>query len=154
MKKRLCYNSTVPQWVEDSVNAEYWKGEKYMKYCPYCGADLPDSAASFCTECGKRLSPAKAAPEKEKAKDAVGRKGVGKKRDALPAKLQKHSDYGDETPPSSKADGYDGYYDDVLPSDAGKLGDEIDTGLIKKVTAVIGAMLLIIVLCVVAMYLL
>ena len=48
----------------------------------------------------------------------------------------------------------DGYYDDVLPSDAGKLGEEIDTGLIKKVAAVIGVMLLIIVLCVVAMYLL
>lgn len=46
-----------------------------MKYCPYCGADLPDRAVSFCAECGKRLSPAKAAPEKKKAKDAVGRKG-------------------------------------------------------------------------------
>ena len=125
-----------------------------MKYCPYCGADLPDRAASFCAECGKRLSPAKAALEKEKAKDAVGRKGVRKKRDALPAKLQKHSDYGDETSPSSKAEGYDGYYDDVLPSDAGKLGEEIDTGLIKKAAAVIGVMLLIIALYVAAMYLL
>ena len=24
-----------------------------MKYCPYCGAALPDSAVSFCPECGK-----------------------------------------------------------------------------------------------------
>ena len=139
---------------EDSVNAEYWKGEKYMKYCPYCGADLPDRAVSFCAECGKRLSPAKAAPEKKKAKDAVGRKGAGKKQGVLSDKSRKRSDNRDAPTPSSKADGYDGYYDDVLPSDAGKLGEEIDTGLIKKVTAVIGAMLLIIVLCVVAMYLL
>lgn len=26
-----------------------------MKYCPYCGADLSDGAASFCMECGKSL---------------------------------------------------------------------------------------------------
>jgi DNA-directed RNA polymerase subunit M/transcription elongation factor TFIIS len=26
-----------------------------MKYCPYCGAVLADSAASFCSECGKVL---------------------------------------------------------------------------------------------------
>ena len=29
-----------------------------MKYCPYCGADIPDGAVSFCAECGKAL-PAK-----------------------------------------------------------------------------------------------
>ena len=125
-----------------------------MKYCPYCGADLPDRAVSFCAECGKQLSPAKAAPEKKKAKDAVGRKGAGKKQGALSDKSRKHSDNRDAPTPSSKADGYDGYYDDVLPSDTGKLGEEIDTGLIKKVAVVIGAMLLIIVLCVVAMSLL
>lgn len=26
-----------------------------MKYCPYCGADLPDGAISFCAEGGKTL---------------------------------------------------------------------------------------------------
>lgn len=26
-----------------------------MKYCPYCGAVLLDSAVSFCSECGKAL---------------------------------------------------------------------------------------------------
>ena len=85
---------------------------------------------------------------REDSLDAEYRKGV------KAYELQKHSDYGDETSPSSKAEGYDGYYDDVLPSDAGKLGEEIDTGLIKKAAAVIGVMLLIIALCVAAMYLL
>ena len=28
-----------------------------MKYCPYCGAPLQDSAASFCSECGQKLVP-------------------------------------------------------------------------------------------------
>lgn len=27
-----------------------------MKYCPYCGADLPGSAVSFCSECGKSVN--------------------------------------------------------------------------------------------------
>lgn len=26
-----------------------------MKYCPYCGTVLVDSAVSFCMECGKKL---------------------------------------------------------------------------------------------------
>ena len=26
-----------------------------MKYCPYCGANLPDGAVSFCPECGENL---------------------------------------------------------------------------------------------------
>ena len=48
----------------------------------------------------------------------------------------------------------DGYYDDVLPSDAGKLKEGPDMELVKKVSAVAGVMLLIVILCVVAMYLL
>ena len=38
---------------------DYAKKERVkMKYCPYCGADIPDGAVSFCAECGKAL-PAK-----------------------------------------------------------------------------------------------
>ena len=35
-----------------------------MKYCPYCGADIPDGAVSFCAECGKALPAKKEKPEK------------------------------------------------------------------------------------------
>ena len=28
-----------------------------MKFCPYCGADLLDSDALFCANCGKKLPP-------------------------------------------------------------------------------------------------
>lgn len=34
-----------------------------MKYCPYCGADIPDGAVSFCAECGKALPAKKEKPE-------------------------------------------------------------------------------------------
>ena len=27
-----------------------------MKYCPFCGAVLPDEKISFCLECGEKLS--------------------------------------------------------------------------------------------------
>ena len=27
-----------------------------MKFCPYCGAELANSKAPFCSECGKSLS--------------------------------------------------------------------------------------------------
>ena len=39
------------------------KGVLSMKYCPYCGADFADGAASFCTEesadCGRWSEKAK-----------------------------------------------------------------------------------------------
>ena len=35
-----------------------------MKYCPYCGADIPDGTVSFCAECGKVL-PAKKEKNRE-----------------------------------------------------------------------------------------
>lgn len=48
-----------------------------MKYCPYCGADIPDGAVSFCAECGKAL-PAKQEKTKQskpaKKPSAVKRK--------------------------------------------------------------------------------
>ena len=34
-----------------------------MKYCPYCGADIPDGTVSFCAECGKALPAKKEKPE-------------------------------------------------------------------------------------------
>ena len=113
-----------------------------MKYCPYCGADFADGAASFCMECGKSLPTAEGGQKKPKEK---------------PVKSQKHEKPVGEHVGGAfhpKDDGYDGYYDDVLPSDAGKLKEGPDMELVKKVSAVAGVMLLIVILCVVAMYLL
>jgi len=48
-----------------------------MKFCPYCGASLVESAASFCTECGKKLAKTQrqepAAPEKKQRPKTVKR---------------------------------------------------------------------------------
>ena len=53
-----------------------------MKYCPYCGADIPDGAVSFCAECGKALPVKKEKPEKS---TPVKKSSAGKKKkDLLP----------------------------------------------------------------------
>ena len=51
-----------------------------MKYCPYCGADLADSAASFCMECGKSLPTAEGGQKKPKEKPVRSQKRMEKKR--------------------------------------------------------------------------
>ncbi len=51
-------------------------------------------------------------------------------------------------------DDYDGYYDDILPTDEGRFSDGVDKNLIKKVIAIIGSVLLIVALCVLMMYML
>ena len=129
-----------------------------MKYCPYCGADLADSAASFCMECGKSLPTAEGGQKKPKEKPVKAQKPMEKKRKHPSPKPQKKHEkpVGEHVGGAfhPKDDGYDGYYDDVLPSDAGKLKEGPDMELVKKVSAVAGVMLLIVILCVVAMYLL
>ena len=45
-----------------------------MKYCPYCGADLADGAASFCMECGKSLPTAEGGQKKPKEKPVRSQK--------------------------------------------------------------------------------
>lgn len=51
-------------------------------------------------------------------------------------------------------DEYDGYYDDVLPADAGRFSEGIDRGLVKKIILIIGVVLLVVGACVLMMYLL
>lgn len=45
-----------------------------MKYCPYCGADFADGAASFCMECGKSLPTAEGGQKKPKEKPVKSQK--------------------------------------------------------------------------------
>lgn len=51
-------------------------------------------------------------------------------------------------------DGYDGYYDDLDPIDKGEQRGELDKTLIRNVFLVIGAVVLIISVCVIALLLL
>ena len=107
-----------------------------MKYCPYCGKELANPAASFCTECGESLS--SAAPEEapvteaQREKKKSSKKHVKKKRYAgktkrpdVPAKAGGASE-------PVREDDYDGYYDDVRPIDEGGGREEIDKRWLKR----------------------
>ena len=127
-----------------------------MKYCPYCGADFADGAASFCMECGKSLPTAEDGQKKPKEKPVKSQKRMEKKRKhPSPKPRKKHEKPVGEHVGGAfhpKDDGYDGYYDDVLPSDAGKLKEGPDMKLVKKVSAVAEVMLLIVKPCPIKKY--
>lgn len=97
-----------------------------MKFCPYCGASLVGGAVSFCAECGRPL------PGK-------GRKPAAKGAARPPARSTRVPT---QTSPEHSASNpmdehYDGYYDDIPPLDADRVGDRTDPELIKRVALVI-----------------
>ena len=51
-------------------------------------------------------------------------------------------------------DGYDGYYNDVLPPDVDRIEEGVDKGLIKDIIVLCMAVILIIGLCVAMLYVL
>lgn len=114
-----------------------------MKYCPYCGADVPDGAVLFCMECGKEL-PAK----KEKAEKAT----PVKKTSADKKKKHKSSAVTDAELRKAYNDGYDGYYEDLLPVDHGKERFETDSAPVKKIIILAVGVLVVIGLCVLMLY--
>ena len=121
-----------------------------MKFCPYCGADLPDDAAAFCMECGKAI------PEKEQQTEPEVKKPPKKKekpKKEKGSKKNKQPQVPDE-PETPVDDGYEGYYDDVLPEDADTVGQGIDKQLLKKVAVLGISAILIIIACVAIMYML
>lgn len=112
-----------------------------MKYCPFCGTDLIEGAVSFCAECGKELPPAKT---RAKQTESGKKKPHKKKSKKVPV----------TTEPEIIEDGYDGYYDDVRPSDEGRRREGIDKDLVKKISILLVCLFAIIALCVVLMYVL
>ena len=83
-----------------------------MKYCPYCGADIIDGAVSFCVECGKELPVRK---QKENQETIPERKPPGTKKKK--SKKKKQTPISDAELRSEYDEGYDGYYEDLLPVD-------------------------------------
>lgn len=126
-----------------------------MKYCPYCGAGLVDGAASFCTECGKSLptgSTERPLPRKSSTHSPTRKRRPSadshRKRKPGAKDLKKTTEL-----PASE-DGYDGYYNDILPADAGHQREGIDPSLVKRLAAIVAGVILVIGLCITALYLL
>lgn len=130
-----------------------------MKYCPYCGTELVNGVASFCTECGKNLQEPveKVVPQKEKKTPQTDEKKLGtKKKQTVKIKKGFGKKHDNALPPKETQEdfGYDGYYDDIVPSDIDREREGIDKELVKRIAVIAGAVLIIISLCIVALYLL
>ena len=120
-----------------------------MKYCPYCGANLIDGTVSFCSECGKSIKGRKTKAKSEKKPPAERRK---KSKTKVPKDVVKETEVPEETT-EVVDDGYDGYYDDVLPVDESVERQGLDKEMIKNLIIIIAGVIVAISICVVAMYL-
>jgi len=119
-----------------------------MKYCPYCGVVLADSAAPFCAECGKRLN-----------YQTEPRKTVSHQTDPEPVKTtpkprkaKKQTKKIPQTEIQVADDGYDGYYNDTPTEDDGHVRASLEKGLIKRIIYVSVGALVVIALAVIAIY--
>lgn len=130
-----------------------------MKYCPYCGAGFSDGTVSFCTECGKKLPEEKTVPPeaKEQSKKVAKkqkRKKEKKEKHKKDAKKKKAAKEIPEVMGEAVDDGYDGYYNDVLPPDIDRVKDGLDKELVKKIVALCIGVTVIILMCVALLYIL
>ena len=130
-----------------------------MKYCPYCGAGFSDGTVSFCTECGKKLPEEKTVPPEAKEQSNK----VAKKQKRKKEKKEKHKKDAKKKNPEKEIpevmgeavdDGYDGYYNDVLPPDTDRVKDGLDKELVKKIVALCIGVTVIILMCVALLYIL
>lgn len=121
-----------------------------MKYCPHCGADLLKENAAFCVECGQRLSdhePESATTHKAGTlkDEPEGSTKTAKKKAKKPRKKKvKKQKQIPEIVGEPADDGYDGYYNDVLPPDTDRVKEGLDKELIKKIVALCVAVIFII----------
>ena len=130
-----------------------------MKYCPYCGAGFSDGTVSFCSECDKKLPEEKPVPPeaKEQSKKVAKkqkRKKEKKEKDKKDAKKKKPEKEIPEVMGEAVDDGYDGYYNDVLPPDTDRVKDGLDKELVKKIVALCIGVTVIILMCVALLYIL
>ena len=130
-----------------------------MKYCPYCGAGFSDGTVSFCSECGKKLPEEKTVPpeakeQSNKVAKKQKRKKEKKEKHKKDTKKKKAAKEIPEVMGEAVDDGYDGYYNDVLPPDTDRVKDGLDKELVKKIVALCIGVTVIILMCVALLYIL
>ena len=131
-----------------------------MKYCPYCGAELHSGAVSYCSACGKKLAKHKERPAKKRMNKEPNTKSTPKKQ--KPKKEPRQKKVRPQKPHKTRAipevmgepvdEGYDGYYDDVLPPDADRISEGMDKKLVIKIVTLCACVSVIILMCVALLY--
>ena len=131
-----------------------------MKYCPYCGAELHSGAVSYCSACGKKLAKHKERPAKKRKSKEPKTKSTPKKQ--KPKKEPRQKKVRPQKPHKTRAipevmgepvdEGYDGYYDDVLPPDADRISEGMDKKLVIKIVTLCTCVSVIILMCVALLY--
>lgn len=150
-----------------------------VSFCMECGKKLPikdeergisqnndhDEAAQEATGSGiqfqkEKISGKRSQKSPQKRNVTRGKERITKKKRGL-SELPEEEDRSieptkepEQIPETGMEDDYDGYYDDILPADEGRFSEGMDKNLIKKVIVIIGAVLLIVALCVGMMYVL
>ena len=156
---------------------------KYCPYCGAAlfGGAAAFCVAFFCVECGKpiptivepvcrkretqnpfimerRQRPGRATPSDKRQKPANHKqsreKTVHKKRRDPPARKTKRPELVHVQKPDTRDEGYDGYYDDVIPIDFGKTVERTDSELFKRIAIIASGAVGVIILSVILMYLL
>lgn len=118
-----------------------------MKYCPYCGAEFLNGSVSFCAECGKAVDNIKRKKPEKRKKKTKKHYTAKKVPDEPPENVSE---------PEAQIDldfGYDGYYDDVLPTDDVVERQQLDKETVKNLIIIAVGVFVAITICVVAMYL-
>ena len=141
-----------------------------MKRCPECGARIKNRSAVRCPACTAPLPAPRPSVGKHEIQSKSGKKPLivtdrrissendnklNRKRKApektnaerLPSSPRKRMP---GRPPRDDSL-YDGYYDDVLPSDSGEYRQGLDTRTMKNIAVLLAAMLVVVTICVVAL---
>lgn len=119
-----------------------------MKYCSYCGAEVLDEAA-FCGNCGKQLS---AVTSEEFLSATKNKKSKTKGKPAKKKCKKKEAKPIPEIIGEPVDDGYDGYYNDVLPPDQDREQEGMDRELIQKIALLCIGFIFVVGLCVAMLY--
>lgn len=150
-----------------SGSAVFLYKESFMRTCPRCSAPVRSARAAYCPEYGYSLSKSKRTVGKHEIKKEPEpqdtRKAEKKRRNTRQTASRKphcsqkegRADRIKISPDMERTvrdDGYDGYYDDVLPTDDGEYRQGLDRKTAKNILYLLIGVIVIVGICVVILY--